>query len=152
MILALWFGVFCLVSCAPQTPQTRIEHQPELFATLKNREQEAARAGALVKGMSQTGVFFAIGKPSQVYQVWKNGKMSERWVYESLREHEVNRFSTRIGFGYGAWGGGRFGRRYDPFYDSYYGFDYGPDVIYTRERMADLWFEKNRLQSWELRR
>jgi len=132
-------------SCAPSTPQTRIEQNPAAFAKLGKKHQELVSQGQITDGMNQEAVILAWGSPDQRFQGSQNSKATERWDYVGSRPVYTNQFYG--GYGYGSDGRcGRYGRRgYSDF--GYLGF--GPEVTYVPYRVGSVWFRNNRVDSWE---
>lgn len=131
-----------LASCAPSTPQSRIQQSPEKFARLTSKQKELVQQGHIARGMPQEGVELAWGNPSRQSEGSKEGKPTQRWDYESSRPVYTNSFFGDVGFGYGRYGRGH------PFYSGY-GVGYGPDVTYIPYTRASVWFVKNKVDSWE---
>lgn len=127
------------VSCAPTTPEARIEKYPEHYARLGTKEKAQARTGRLSRGMSKDGVFIAWGPPSSSYLGNKDGKSSERWDYTGSRPV----YTTSFFGGFGYW---PYGYRH-PY--SYYGAGVGPEVTYIPYTRASVWFVNDRVDSWE---
>ena len=133
-----------LGSCAPVTPQTRIEKSPEKFASLSQNHKALVQQGQITSGMPPAAVELAWGAPTRRFQGFQNKKTSERWDYSASRPVYTNSFYS--GFGYA--GGrpyGRYGRRGY----STLGFGFGPEVQYIPEQVASVWFVGNRVESWE---
>ena len=127
------------VSCAPSTPQSRIEAQPAKFAALSRKDKALVEQGKIDRGMSQDAVWLAWGAPSRVLENSKDGKPGERWDY--TRTEPVYTTSAFAPYGYG-WGGPRG-------YYPYYGFAVFPEVAYVPYRSASVWFVRDRVDSWE---
>jgi len=133
-----------LVSCAPTTPQTRIENSPEKFVGLSQKHKALVRDGQIASGMPPAAVELAWGSPSRRFQGFKNQKASERWDYSDSRPVYTTSFYG--GYGHGAcMPYGRYGRRGY----STLGFGFGPEVEYIPEHVASVWFVGNRVDSWE---
>jgi len=133
-----------LVSCAPSTPQTRIEKSPEKFAGLSQKNKALVQEGRIASGMAPAAVELAWGSPSRRFQGFKNQKASERWDYSASRPVYTTSFYG--GYGHGAcMPYGRYGRRGY----SALGFGFGPEVEYIPEHVASVWFVGNRVDSWE---
>jgi hypothetical protein len=137
--IALLSAGLLIVSCAPSTPQTRIQQSPEKFATLSSKHQELVRQGQIARGMSPDAVYLAWGSPSRTYQGSKNGKPTERWDYSGSRPVYTSNFY------------GSFGRYYGPYYGPYRysAIGFGPEVVYVPYRAATVWFTNHRVDSWE---
>jgi hypothetical protein len=136
----------CLLasSCVtPATPQTRIQKNPEVFATLAPKEQKLVEQGEIAKGMSQDAVLLAWGTPANRFEGFKNGEPFERWDYSGLRPVYTNPI-------YGPFVSGPY-RSDSPygFSDVPYGFAGGPEVTYLPYRKSTAWFLKHRVDAWE---
>ncbi len=134
-----------LASCAPSTPQARIQENPARFAALPANQQALVEGGEISRGMSRDAVDLAWGPPSSRFEGSKGGKATERWDYTGVRPVRTH-FSG--GFGYGRYG--RYGGRYHPY--SSYVFDVGPEIAYLPYRRATVWFLDRRVDSWETMR
>lgn len=128
-------------SCAPATPQTRIQQRPQDYAKLSEKHKELVSRGEIEKGMSKDAVFFAWGRPAgRVEGLW-NGKSGERWDYEGSHPVMHNHFFG--GYASGVYGGGR--------YSGYHG-GFGPEVIYVPYVKASVWFVGGKVDEWERQR
>ncbi len=123
-------------SCAPITPQARIEKYPEKFAALSERDKSLVQQGQITRGMSADGVLLAWGRPSQRYEGFKNEKAIERWDYAGSQPVYNSNF-------YGSYGYGPYGRY------SGLGYGVGPEIAYVPTHLASVWFANNRVDSWE---
>jgi len=132
-------------SCAPSTPQARIEENPVAFSRLSHKHQDLVRQGRITDGMTPQAVEFAWGPPAERFQGTRNSKASERWDYIGTRAVYSNQFFG--GFGFGGYGGNRhYGRRgYSDF--GYLGL--GPEINYLPYRVGSVWFVRDRVDSWE---
>lgn len=123
-------------SCAPVTPDARINANPTLYGKLSEKEKALVREGRIEKGMSPEAVFLAWGKPAREYEGHERGKSTMRWDYEG---------ATPV---YGSGWGGYYG--YGPYgMRPYYGYAMGPEITYVPYRRASVWFENRRVTSWE---
>ncbi|MEM9081609.1 MAG: hypothetical protein AAGC74_13055 [Verrucomicrobiota bacterium] len=127
-----------LASCAPSTPSARIEKNPVLYNQLSLREQELVSQGRIEEGMSTAAVYLALGEPDQKSQGSARGVRTERWDYTALYPIYRNHFYGHYGYG----GYGRCRRRYG-------GIGFGPSIDYVPIRSASVWFENDRVRSWE---
>lgn len=127
-------------ACAPSTPQSRIERNPELFAALSKKEQSLVQQGQISRGMPPDAVVLAWGPPDQRFEGSRDSKPTERWDFLGSRPvQSPNHFGAfRSGFG----GSGRFG------YPGA-GFGVGPDIVFIPYRRASVWFVNQRVDSWE---
>lgn len=140
--LLLLLGGYLLSSCVPSTPQTRIQKNPEKFASLTEKHKTLVQQGEIVSGMPPAAVELAWGEPSRRFEGFRDRKASERWDYIASRPAYRNTFYG--GFAdYGSYG--RYGRgRY-----STLGLGFGPEIEYIPEHVASVWFSANRVNSWE---
>ncbi len=136
-----------LSSCAPNTPQSRIEKNPGTFSQLSNSDKELARQGQIKKGMHKDAVFIAMGKPDGVSQGNRNGAEFEKWIYTRSTPVFRHGIYPRIGYGIGGWGRGRYNR------GGYYGVGFNPGMSYVRRTAATVDFNRyNKVTSWESRK
>ena len=126
-------------ACAPSTPQTRIDRNPELYQALTAAEQERVAQGELRKGMSKEAAFLAWGAPNRKSTGEKDGTPRERWDYlDRAPVYQSNLYGGyRSGY-YGPYG------RY-----SGIGFAAGPEITYVPYRKATIWFIRDKVDSWE---
>lgn len=123
-----------LASCAPMTPQARIDQNPQVFAALSSRDQELVRQGQIARGMSPDAVALAWGPPQRQLEGTRGTRRVDRWDYTVLRPV----YSSNVFGGYG-----RYGHR------GYSTFGFGPEVAYLPQQIASVWFENNRVEAWE---
>jgi len=135
-------SLLILASCAPSTPQSRIQQHPEKFSRLTSHQKELVRQGRIDRGMPPEGVELAWGNPDRQSEGSKNGRYTQRWDYEGSRPVQTTSFYGGMGFGYGRYG--RHGHYYAP-----YGVGFGPEVTYVPYTRASVWFVKDRVDSWE---
>lgn len=130
----------CLLSasCAPSTPQARIQRHPEKFDSLTPKQQELVQSGRLERGMSQDAVFLAWGAPSRTFQGSRNNRISERWDYSGSRPIHKNTFHGS----YGRFNGSCRGHGFSS-------FGWGPEIAYIPYHIGSVWFIDNRVDSWE---
>lgn len=140
-IAAAFLAGLFFVSCAPSTPQARIDRQPQVFASLSRTHQEQVRRGEVAKGMPPEAVLLAWGAPDQRFEGSKNSRRTERWDYTSTRPVYTTNYFGSYGYGYSPYHG----------YGTYssLGYGLGPDVAYVPFRSASVWFAGNRVDSWE---
>lgn len=137
LLAALSAGLL-MVSCAPSTPQTRIQREPGKFEALNPKQRSLVEQGQISRGMSQDAVYLAWGRPSRILQGSKNGRQTERWDYAGSRPVYYPSFY------------GSYGRYYGPYHrHGYYGFGMGPEVAYVPYRIASVWFIDGRVDAWE---
>lgn len=144
-LLSLASVALTLASCVPSTPATRIQHEPAKFAQLSQKDQTLVQQGLIARGMSPAAVELAWGRPSQLLDGSKDGKLTMRWDYMGSRPVYGSDFYGGYGYGYGY---GRYGpRRY-----SSLDYGFGPEVSYVPYRLATVQFMGDRVDSWERRR
>ena len=140
ILIALAAGLL-FVSCAPSTPQARIQRDPGKFAALSEKHRSLVEQGKIARGMSQDAVYFAWGAPSRVFQGSKEEKATERWDYAGSRPVYTTGF-------YGSYGYGPY-RHYGHHGYPVHGFGMGPEVAYIPYRLASVWFVNDRVDAWE---
>lgn len=128
-----------LCSCAIQSPQARIERNPELYEALPTKQKELVSQGQISKGMPKTAVFLAWGNPGRRGGGYRDDRHYERWDYASLRPVYTTTIYAGYGYGYGC-GRRGYGR---------YGYGYAPSIEYIPEWAASVWFHNGRVESWE---
>lgn len=145
-------AVFALSSCS-STFKNRIEKNPDIYNALSVEEQELVSNGQIAEGMSPSGVYLALGSPERRLEGSSKGVRTMRWDYTSLSPVYGNHFNVgfgsrgrfgRGGFGHG-FGRGRFGRGRRGFGS----FGFGSSVNYIPTRSATVWFENEKVRSWE---
>ena len=137
--LGILMGI--VISCAPSTPQKRIQERPQDYAKLSEKHKELVSKGEIAKGMTKDAVFLAWGRPAAQVEGLRNGKFSERWDYEG--RYPV----TRHHF-FGGYTSGSFG----PYGYSGYRAGFGPEITYVPYRKASVWFVGGRVDEWERQR
>lgn len=131
---------FIFASCAPMTPQARIDKNPVRFASLPKNQQNLVLQGQITRGMTPDAVELAWGAPSSRYSGTRGSHLTERWDYSGSRPIYVPNYYGGYGYGYGPYGRGPY---------SAVGFGIGPDITYIPYRIASVWFLDNRVDSWE---
>jgi hypothetical protein len=121
-------------SCAPSTPQARIERSPAAYSALSPKDQELVKRGQIRLGMAPEAVILAWGHPDRRFEGSRGGKALERWDYSASRPI----YTSYIG-GYG------FGRRGY----SHFGYELGPEVAFIPYHVGSVWFVNRRVDSWE---
>jgi hypothetical protein len=125
-------------SCAPSTPQARIEKAPEKFAALPAKDQELVLQGKITRGMSPDAVELAWGSPDRLLEGSAHGEAMDRWDYLGTRPVAVAPLFDGYGYGYGPYQG--------------YGWSgpaFGPDIAYIPYLSASVRFIDRRVDSWE---
>ena len=126
-------------ACAPATPATRIERNPEIFRGLTGDQQDAVRDGRILRGMSKEAVLLAWGRPAQQFEQVRAEGPVVRWDYTGTRAVHTQGFHGQFGRGfYGPHG---------PYWRN--SFYYGPDIAYIPYRRASVWFVNGRVDEWE---
>lgn len=122
------------VSCAPSTPESRIDQRPAAFERLSTKHKELVRRGEIAKGMDKEAVSLAWGDPSGKVDGLRNGKSMERWEYQGQKPVVTNNFfgGYQTGYRYSGLGGG-----------------FGPQITYVPYRKSVVWFVKGRVDEWE---
>ena len=128
-------AVLIVASCAPSTPLTRIQQQPQKFAALDTQQKTLVERGQIDRGMSADAVYIAWGHPARVFQGSSEGRLTERWDYTGTRAVHYGNF-------YGPCG------RYGP-YGRYPRYDLGPGIAYIPYRVASVWFVDGKVDAWE---
>ena len=132
-----------MVSCAPSTPQARIQQSPQMFERLSEKHKSLVERGQISRGMQPDAVYLAWGHPSNTMMGSYKGKNSERWDYTGSRPIYTTNFFGSYGYGYGGYHGHR-GYRY-----SGMGLGIGPEISYVPTHIASVWFIDRRVDSWE---
>lgn len=119
---ALILMIVALVAAGCSSPQARIKHNPELFASIPAPDQELIKQGRIALGFTPDMVKLALGEPDAVARRIDKAGASEIWRY---RGYDA---SYDYGFqGYYGWGGPH--RYYRPYYGwgwgGYYGYGHG---------------------------
>ena len=147
-LLGILLFAQALGGCTTLTPaERRVEKNPDLFATIPEREKPIVLRGDIVEGMSRDAIFLAWGRPGQVASGSRNGKTTEKWAYFS------NAPVSTVSVGYGSYGP-------SPFYSSYgvhpvYGYStgpgwgYGSGVDYLPYLDSKVEFLDGRVVAWE---
>lgn len=113
--LAASLGVLALAGC--QTPQSRIQSNPEAFARLAPTQQALVAAGQIAVGLDMGAVKIALGDPNRVTVRTTAAGQSQIWHY------------VTYDYGYPYWGYG----------GGYYGGYWGGRGFYGRGRWGGGW-------------
>jgi hypothetical protein len=144
-------AAFIFASCAPSTPQTRIEQNPVIFEKIPDSQRSMVESGRIKNGMNKDAVFIAWGKPDGVAEGESDKKRFERWTYTSLSPV----YSTNFHGGYGEGGYGRYSPYDSPFpYRGGYGrrgyrYGYGQTIDYVPVPSATVDFQNGRVTKWQ---
>lgn len=141
MFLASLAVAVIAASCAPVTPQTRIQRAPDVYEALPADQQALVQRGELARGMSRDAVWLAWGAPAQRFEGARDARSTERWDYTGTQPV----YHTTFAGGYGRYGPyGPYGR-----YGAYSAFAFGPEIAYIPYRRASVWFLDGRVEAWE---
>jgi hypothetical protein len=140
MLLPLLFGLI-FASCAPSTPQARIDRHPEKFASLSKADQSLVQQGRINRGMPPAAVELAWGPPDRRFEGSKNQQATARWDYSGALPVYSSSLYSGYALGYGPYyGRGRYG---------YHGYGFGTEVTYIPYRLASVWFINDKVDAWE---
>lgn len=137
-LLHLILAGLLFASCAPSTPQARIQKSPEKFQALSSAHRSLVETGQIDRGMPPDAVYLAWGSPSRVFQGSNHSQLTERWDYASSQPVYTNTFHGSYGRFYGP--NRRFGCG---------GVGWGPEVVFIPYRIGSVWFVNNQVDSWE---
>ena len=138
-LLSLTLFAAYIVSCAPSTPQARIELDPSRYGRLPAKEKALVDQGLIGIGMSADAVYLAWGRPSAVSKGEDGKARVERWVYTGTTPVWSNQFNVGYGGGLRRYGYGYYGGLYD----------YGPTVTYVPYTTGVVHFRDGRVSKWE---
>lgn len=141
-ITAAWLlATIAWSSCAPSTPQTRIEKQPAKYAGLGKADRDFALQGKIRRGMTSDAVELAWGAPARKFVGSKHSKHTERWDYVGSQPVGISSFYYGgFGYPYGGYGQGVY---------SGAGFTIAPELVQIHYLKASVWFVDHRVESWE---
>src|ERR1700686_2873062 len=106
-IAVLLFGF--LAGCS--TVDSRIQGNPQTFASLSPADQSLIRRGVIREGLSRAAVYLAWGRPDRLRYGSRAGVPFEAWIYTTTRSEIVpGYYPSFYGFGYYPYGWSR------PFY------------------------------------
>lgn len=136
LLLALVFA-----SCAPSTPQARIDREPGKFASLSKTDQGLVQQGLIDRGMPPAAVELAWGRPDRRFEGSKNQQATARWDYTGALPVYSSSLFGSFAPGYGPYyGRGRYAN---------FGYGFGPEVTYVPYRLASVWFIDDKVDGWE---
>ena len=129
-------AAFVLSSCSVSTVASRIQEQPQAYASLSSRQQALVQGGNIAEGMTPGAVYIAWGQPSSSAEGNANGVPTTRWLYSGLQPV----YSPPMYMG-GCWGHGSW---YSP--SCYYPYS---DISYIPVNVAYVLFKNGKVSSWE---
>lgn len=140
-----------LSSCVSNTPQTRIERNPQLFNALSAKDRQLVSQGLIREGLTKDGVFLAWGAPDTTSVGRKGGREIEEWTYLGHRAVRTMNMNVGMGWGFpyggcGPWGWGGYG----PW--GWGGPGWGTDVIYVPYTAGVVTFRSGRVTEWQAAR
>lgn len=151
-LLCLAVVASLLSSCASNSPQSRIERNPQLFNRLTAKDRELVTQGLIREGMTRDAVFLSWGPPDSTIAGRKSGREVEEWTY--LGQRPVRVMTMNMGFGYGFGGGACNG--WGPGYGYGPGWGYGPafgsNVVYVPYTAGTVSFRSGRVIEWQAAR
>jgi hypothetical protein len=142
--------VFGLVAgCS--TVSSRIQENPQIYASLSPAEQAAVQQGGIREGMSKAAVYLAWGRPDRIQFGNRAGTPFEVWIYTTTQTEIVSGYyPTFDGFGYARYGWYRPFFRQRGFYGYYPFHPYlGNDLVYYQVPYKTAYFERDRCTGWE---
>lgn len=136
LLLAAGFLAAILSSCS-NTPASRIQKNPAIYAQLSQKHQTLVRQGRIARGMGKPAVYLAMGHPDTKYAGERNGKAEERWDYNVYVPVYTHGFNPYFGYGCGYYGG-----------HGYFGGYYQPSVHYVPRRGSSVFFKSDKVTGW----
>ncbi len=79
-------ALFALAAC--NTPQARINREPELFASLSPADQQSIREGKVSLGFTPEMVKLAVGEPDRIFTRTDANGTSESWSYTTYEGND----------------------------------------------------------------
>ena len=113
-------SAFVLAGC--ETPQTRIEKNPAVFARLTPQQQEMIKKGQVAVGFDQEMVQLALGEPDHIITRTDASGVSEIWSYTTYDLPDG--MPLYRGWYHRYWG--------DPFYPYYLNYPYRREYEHLR--------------------
>jgi hypothetical protein len=147
---ALLFGF--LTGCS--TVDSRIQGNPQTYASLPPAEQVLVRHGRIREGMPSAAVYLAWGRADRVRYGSRAGVPFEAWIYTTTRSEIVpDYYPSFYGYGYYRYGWSRRFYGSGGFY-GYYPFDpyIGANIIDYEVPYKIAFFERDRCTGWEYTR
>lgn len=74
-------AVLALFTGACSTIESRINENPTAFYRLSPEDQQLVLQGRISEGFDRDAVYIAWGRPDEVTQGQRQGKMTESWIY-----------------------------------------------------------------------
>jgi len=142
-IAALFLGF--LAGCS--TVDSRIQDDPQTFASLSPADQVLVRQASVREGMPRSAVYLAWGRPDRVRYGSRARVPFEAWIYTTTRSEIVPGYYPSYGFGYYPCAG------YRPFYGQYGHYPFAPfmwgDTLSYEVPYKIAFFERNLCTGWE---
>ena len=156
MTRTLLFGLLAvlvsfLAGCS--TIESRIQSNPQAYASLSPADQALVRSGHIREGLPQSAVFIAWGAPDRTRSGVRNGRPYEAWIYTTTRSefsyypgpyYPDSFYWGGVGFHHRFWGSRHFFYAGPYFYDSFPGETITYEVPYKK-----VFFENGRTTGWE---
>jgi hypothetical protein len=139
---------FFLLLTACSTVESRIQANPQIYASLSPSAQALVLSGGIREGMSKAAVFLAWGHPDTVRFGSRSGHPFEGWIYTTTQSQFVTGYyPTFYRFGYYRYGG------YWPYWRYRHGFYAGDPfvdgVVSYEVPYKVAFFEGDRCTGWE---
>lgn len=134
MFCAVVCAACALSSCSSVTPADRIAQNPVIFQSLTPAQQLLVQQGRIEKGMSPDAVILAWGAPDSQVQGEKDGRKTDRWIYNGYETVTVMSDSVTPFYGPYGW--------YDPYYPR-------TSTAYVPTQRAYVEFVNGKVSSWE---
>jgi hypothetical protein len=156
LICALSACSLFLSGCS--TTESRISDHPEIFNSLRPRDQELVRNGQIRVGMAENAVWLSWGAPQQKAVGQMRGGQTETWIYLDTTSYPYPYHGGGY-YGGGFYGGYGFvgvvhrhhGRGFaffgDPFYDPFYYSAIPPTISYPYKVVT---FRDGRVVSFQM--
>jgi hypothetical protein len=141
-------GVCGVLFSACSTVDSRIEENPQVYASLSTNTQSLVRQGMIREGMPKSAIYLAWGRADRVRFGSRAGHPFEAWVYTTTQSQIVTSYyPTFYRFGYYRYGGYW---PYHHFWGGRYPFDPFVDDVVTYEVPYKVaFFEGDRCTGWE---
>jgi hypothetical protein len=141
-------AVFSMLLWACSTVESRIEENPQVYASLLPGTQALVRQGMIREGMPKSAVYLAWGRADRIRFGSRAGHPFEAWIYTTTQSQIVtNYYPTFYRFGYYRYGGYW---PYHRFHGGFYSLDPFVDEIVSYEVPYKVaFFEGDRCTGWE---